>query len=297
MGERRQIGNALPIRQIPSACEKLTEAAWSERQPLDLAVNAAPEQPDYLVEGFFERGTVNVLTGDTGTAKSFCALDLAVAVVTGRDTWVGRRIRSNHKRAVVVDEENPARLVRSRARALGLTVESESRLRYFHRLGVQLGAEGTDWTEWLRHELRNAPADLLAIDTGIAATAPEVNDNDQVAALYVNHLRPIASEFDLAIVLLLHEKKPQAGVRTNRSLATMGAQVLGRAVGRTAHPSAHEGEQSKSEPKTGPTRSRSAFRVEWASLRRGSRDLRGHLPAIEAERDPRADLLGDPLRG
>ena len=32
------------------------------------------------------------------------------------------------------------------------------------------------------------------IDTGIAATAPEVNDNDAVARLYTDHLRPLAAE-------------------------------------------------------------------------------------------------------
>lgn len=207
-----------------SASPHVKEASdWADRVPLDLALDRELEPPDHLVDGWIERGTVTVLSGDTGAAKSFCALDLAVRIATGADEWLGRQIARRDGRAVVIDEENPQRLVRSRARALGLTVEAQDRVRYYHRLGVQLGAQGADWTEWLQHELDSAPADLLVIDTGIAATAPEINDNDQVAALYVRHLRPLACECDVAVLMLLHERKPQEGVRTNRSQATMGA--------------------------------------------------------------------------
>lgn len=206
-----------------AAPEPDLSAGWAERQPLELAVQREPDAPDYLVDGRIERGTVTVLSGDTGSAKSFAALDLAVRVANGAQDWLDRKLTGRHGRVVVIDEENPKRLVRSRARALGLTAETQGRVRYFHRLGVQLGAEDADWTEWLRYELKREPADLLVIDTGIAATAPEINDNDQVAALYVRHLRPLAADLSVAIVLLLHERKPQEGARANRSQATMGA--------------------------------------------------------------------------
>ncbi len=199
-----------------------TPAEWSERRPLDLAVERDPEPPDYLVDGRIERGTITALTGDTGTAKSFHALDLAVRTVTGADEWLGSALHARHGSVVYIDEENPVRLVRARVRALGLTVEVQHHLRYYSRLGVQLGAEGADWTEWLHYELERAPADLVVIDTGAAATAPEVNDNDQVVALYAQHLRPIAAT-GVPVVLLLHERKPHPGTRTNRSMATMGA--------------------------------------------------------------------------
>src|SRR5258705_52033 len=93
---------------------------------------------------------------------------------------------------------------RSRSRRSGLTAD-----RCFHRLGVRFGADRSDWTEWLRSELERQPADVVVIDTGIAATAPEVNDNDAVVRLYTDHLRPLAAETGSVILLLLHEKKPQ----------------------------------------------------------------------------------------
>ena len=101
----------------------------------------------------------------------------------------------------------------ARLRALGLSVDGEPHVRCFHRLGVRYGADGSDWTDWLRWQLEELPADVVVIDTGVAATAPEVNDNDAVVRLYSDHLRTLAAETGAVILLLLHERKPQEGAR------------------------------------------------------------------------------------
>jgi hypothetical protein len=200
------------------------ESTWAERRPLALKVDSEPEPPDLLVAGL-ERGTVVAFCADTGGAKSFAAQDLSVGVAESRDEWLGKKLEVRHGHAIYVDEENPTRLVRARMRALGLTPAGEFYVRYFHRLGVRFGAEGSDWTEWLRWELEQQPADVVVIDTGIAATAPEVNDNDAVARLYTDHLRPLAADSGAVILLLLHEKKPQEGTRIKQTFATMGARA------------------------------------------------------------------------
>ena len=203
---------------------KQRSKAWVERKPLELNIESDPEPPDLLVEGL-ERGTVVAVCADTGGAKSFTAQDLVVAVAEGRKEWLGKKLEIRYGHAVIVDEENPARIIRSRLRALGLTVDGEPYVRCFHRLGVRFGADGSDWTEWLRWELENQRADVVVIDTGIAATAPEVNDNDAVVRLYTDHLRPLAAETGTVVLLLLHEKKPQEGVRIKQTFATMGARA------------------------------------------------------------------------
>jgi hypothetical protein len=205
----------------PELCER---PEWADRRPLELKMAEEPEAPDLLVEGL-ERGTVVALCADTGGAKSFTAQALIVAVAEGRVEWLGKDLNSRYGHAVLIDEENPIRVLRSRLRALGLSAEGESYVRCFHRLGVRFGADGADWTEWLRWELGREPADVVVIDTGIAATAPEVNDNDAVVRLYTDHLRPLAAETGAVVLLLLHEKKPQEGVRIKQTFATMGARA------------------------------------------------------------------------
>ncbi len=197
---------------------------WSDRKPLALRTGEEPEPPDLLAPGL-ERGTIVALCADTGGAKSFTAQDLLVAIAQGRETWLGRALKPRWGHGVLIDEENPMRILRARLRALGLTPEGEPYLRCFHRLGVRFGAPGSDWTRWLRWELERQPADVIVIDTGIAATAPEVNDNVAVARLYTDHLRPLAADAGAVVLLLLHERKPQEGVPLKRTFATMGARA------------------------------------------------------------------------
>jgi hypothetical protein len=200
------------------------QSAWTQRRPLELKMGEEPEAPDLLAPGL-ERGTVVALCADTGGLKSFTAQDLVVAVAEGRGAWLGKKLDARHGHAVLIDEENPARILRARLRALGLSPEAEPYVRCFHRLGVRFGAAGSDWTRWLRSELERQPADIVVIDTGIAATAPEVNDNDAVARLYTDHLRPLAAATGTVILLLLHERKPQEGTRIKQTFATMGARA------------------------------------------------------------------------
>ena len=190
---------------------------WQDRVPLELDFDVEPEPPRYAVDRTFERSTVSVVSGDTGAAKSITAAALVIAVVGGGD-WLDRAVHV--RRVVVLDEENPARLVRARLRALGMTNAQREALRYFNRIGTRIG-QG-DWLSWLRSEAASHRADLILIDTAMAATAAEVNDNDGVAALY-GELRRLAADLDIAIVLLHHERKPQVGQTRDPGQAMMGA--------------------------------------------------------------------------
>jgi hypothetical protein len=186
--------------------------------PLDIDFDAEPEPPRYVVDRVFERQTVNVLSGDTGSAKSILGAALTAAALTGGE-WLGRVVDAD--RVLVVDEENPSRTIRSRLRALGLTNAHRDGLRYYNRGGVRIGEER--WSEWLRREAADHGADLVIIDTAMAACAADVNDNDEVVKLYTEALRPVATDLDLAIVVLHHERKHQAGQSRNPGQAMMGA--------------------------------------------------------------------------
>lgn len=267
----------------PAAIER-----WPERCPLDLNPDAEPEPPDYLATGRIERGTVTVLAGDTGAAKSWCAAALMVATVEGARRWLSYELTLRHRGAVAVDEENPARLARARLRALGLTRAGAERLRYYHRLGVQLG-EG-DWIEWLRAELVRQPADLLTIDTGTAAVAAELIDNTEVAAFYRDHLRPLAADTGTAIVLLLHERKPPSqGPRGPRTMATLGARSwIGQADAQLML--ARRGAPIETRRADGGIELETRFTLEVGKLRDGGAERR-EIVRVASQLDSRRALL------
>jgi len=185
---------------------------------LDLKLlDAPPEPPTYLVDGLLERQGVAILSGDAGSAKSLIAQALAAAVVRG-EPWLGRGCARG--RVLYVDEENPRRIVIDRLRGLGLRSHDDG-LAYYSRQGVALGSG--DWTAEIRDAVRRHEADLVIIDTVSAACAVEVIDNSAVVRLYQEVLRPLAVDFDLSLVMLHHERKPQQGGQRNAGMAMMGA--------------------------------------------------------------------------
>ena len=47
--------------------------------------------PDWLIQGVIEKGTLAAVIGESGSGKSFLALDLAACVQTGKP-WHGRDV-------------------------------------------------------------------------------------------------------------------------------------------------------------------------------------------------------------
>jgi hypothetical protein len=66
---------------------------------------------DYLVDGIVARGTITLWTGSDGTAKTFLAQKMAVAVATGSQ-FLGRRCQAAP--VLYLDYENPSFAVRER---------------------------------------------------------------------------------------------------------------------------------------------------------------------------------------
>lgn len=178
------------------------------------------DEPDYVVPGLIARGSVAILSGDTGAGKSWAGLALTAAVVSGSD-WIGYSIDVGH--VVYIDEENPRSVPIARLRALGVSAEAADRIRFYSRTGASVG-DGAATDARLDEILHETSADLLVIDTATAATAvSEVNDNSEVVGLYAK-LRQLAERHDCAILLLHHDRKTQVGEgRVPSGQSMMGA--------------------------------------------------------------------------
>lgn len=187
--------------------------------PLSLDFDAQPEAPEWVVCNLIERGTVVLLSGDTGAAKSICVDALTVAVCHD-DDWLGHETVG--QRVLVVDEENSDRLVRDRLRALGMENERRDRLRYFSREGFSLGDEGGSDAA-IRHQLGDFRPDLVIVDTAMAACDLEdVNSNSEAVRL-LKFMRGLAREHDCAFLLLHHERKRSKEHPASSGQAMMGA--------------------------------------------------------------------------
>src|SRR4051812_13255110 len=111
---QRAFQRADVVRHDPALSRVL--GSW---QPLHFDVNAPRTEPDWLAEGLIARGTVTILSGDTSSAKSFVSLALAMAVLEGHRTWLGRPVKGPG-RVLMVEGEMPRWEVEDRLRRFGL---------------------------------------------------------------------------------------------------------------------------------------------------------------------------------
>lgn len=175
-------------------------------KPLHFDFDANPPAPDWVIEGFLERGTLTVLSGASGAGKSFVAASMSVALIQGRE-WIKHGTNGKRRRVLYIDGENHPREMRWRYHALGMTNEDRERMRYFLRAGVQIG-EG-DWTNKIHKEIESYEPDLVCLDTAASVIAMKSgNDNTEVAKI-MGEIRGLCD--DCAVVLLNHERKQPPG--------------------------------------------------------------------------------------
>lgn len=246
---------------------------------LPLNFDEAPAPPDWLVDGLIERETITVMSADSGVGKSIICQGLTVALLQGQP-WLGRDI-IDAERVVYIDEENFARVVRRRLQAFGMTNEERANLRYYCRIGVQLG-DG-EWMQRTEETLATFGPDLLVIDTAAAATTVDVNDNDSVTRFYSRILRPLASY--CAVILLHHERKPAEGGKRHAGHAMMGArQWAGQADAHLALSLA--GEFEDEEQDDGSTLQRHPLKLEMPKSRDGASKAAQTYFSVRSEKGP-----------
>lgn len=59
--------------------------------------------PEWVIKNYFEKDTVSLLYGDTGTYKSFLAMDIGIHVALGRD-WHGHKVKTQGKVCYLASE-------------------------------------------------------------------------------------------------------------------------------------------------------------------------------------------------
>lgn len=222
----------------------------------------------WLVDGVLERGTVTVLSGDTGGGKSWLSLALTVAVLGGGQ-WLGRPSRTG--RVLYLDAEMPRRMSEDRLRALGLTAPLAERLAFHVWPDVTLGEPESD--RWLVDQTKAHGADLVVLDSATALSGVDLNSNRAVGDLFRTALRPVAAA-GAAVVVLHHERKQ--GYTRDASQSVMGARqwvgqadlVVGvQAGGKLADVTAADGATEQTYP----------LRLEWVKLRDGVPDVATRL--------------------
>lgn len=177
----------------------------------------------WLVEGIVAASGVTVLAASPKTGKSFCAIDLMLSMVHGRQHWLGRTLRQGEQPHGVLYAPLEGRAgISSRFRAWRAAHPAEKRIGRIDMLvrheiaGAVLGAEGVAMTiAWVREkvvEFREAgtPLSIFVLDTLGQATEGDENDAATTGAA-MRACATLASELNVAVLVIHHIRKGANG--------------------------------------------------------------------------------------
>ena len=185
---------------------------FTGRFPIYRANDPILQRPvEWLIKGVLPRGDLGVLYGQSGSGKTFVALDMAMALVQGVP-WRGHRVPKQVRVLYVAAEGSGG--VGNRIAAYLKT----HGIPHPHNLGVMPGAPSLLEKEDLKEVLASVSAadgfDVIIIDT-FAQVTPGANENaaDDMGRALAN-LRALAAATQAMPILVHHAgKDPSRGAR------------------------------------------------------------------------------------
>lgn len=200
-------------------------------EPFEPDLDSDPAPTDYTSSAEAAIvGSVGVLSADQGVGKTTLYYAEAVARATGQPKFAGFDLyHPENPRTLVLDYENSRDLIHNNLKALGLTTGTLHNLRVFAREAL-FGGPGQIGTpkanRFLEDQIKSYRPLTVVIDTWTSGCDADLSIVKEIAAIY-NGLRPLASEYACAIVLLLHERKPSLNDSGDkRSFAVSGSRSL-----------------------------------------------------------------------
>lgn len=185
-----------------AALKVLIDQASEVKLPFKrLVLSDEPVQYNWHVENLIAKGDIVMLAADAGVGKTWVALDLAVATLGVRDTWLGMKVCHTGP-VVVVDQENPEAVARKRLQQLGVVGDNEN-LHYLWYQGVKLDTQ----PELLYEYCDLVRPEFLMIDSISRVHFRNENSAEEMNPLMNGGLYPIARDLGVTIMLLHHWNK------------------------------------------------------------------------------------------
>jgi hypothetical protein len=184
-------------------------------KPLDLT--APLPKYDFLVENLILRGEIVMNTGEPGVGKSWLAQDLAVAIASGRPTWLGNKlfVPPEGSHVMYVDQENPLVTARNRLNKLGLSPEDAKRnMHYLWFQGVRLDSE----PERLIEHAELWEPELIVLDSFSRVHFKNENSAEDMNPVINAGIYPLARELGATVIVIHHLPKEGKGPRGSTAI-------------------------------------------------------------------------------
>lgn len=161
---------------------------------------AGIKKPNWLIKGILERGSMNLLFGESGAGKSLFAMDWAFCAATGRD-WHGHKIKEELKTLIIMGEGLRGASMRFKALSQKYG-EAPKNIRLSRRSINLLDSKEADDILKIVAELDFKP-DIIMIDTLHRNMVGDENSSEDMA-MYFKSIELLARRLDAAIVTVHH---------------------------------------------------------------------------------------------
>jgi phage/plasmid primase-like uncharacterized protein/archaellum biogenesis ATPase FlaH len=161
---------------------------------------AGIKKPNWLIKGILERGSMNLLFGESGAGKSLFAMDWAFCAATGRD-WHGHKIKEELKSLIIMGEglRGASMSFKSLSQKYG---EAPKNIRLSRRSINLLDSKEADDILKIVAELDFKPS-IIMIDTLHRNMVGDENSSEDMA-MYFKSIELLARRLDAAIVTVHH---------------------------------------------------------------------------------------------
>ncbi len=155
-----------------------------------------------IIEPIFQRVGLSAIGGSSDTSKSSLLRDMAIAVCTGQEEYLGWKINAKHSSVIYVSTEDDkysiAYLLQKQNADKKLDDDCYNNLRYVFDTEHLL--------DYLDEALTEQPADLVIIDAFSDLFTGSINDSNQVRS-YLNEYNQLAQEHECLVIFLHHTGK------------------------------------------------------------------------------------------
>jgi putative DNA primase/helicase len=169
------------------------------------------ERPEYLVKPIIYQKTVNLLTSLPGVGKSISSFSIAAGVASNKEVW-GHFPTLKNGRVLIIDEENPGSIHRSRIEKMG--IDKDTPIHFIHYQSLKV--DNPKHLEALIKLINEKKYVLVIFDALIRLHHAKENDADEMAKV-MQAFRELIKQTDTTVLIIHHERKSRDGERRERS--------------------------------------------------------------------------------
>ncbi len=159
-----------------------------------------PEQ-EYIVDRLVPDASITILSGASGSFKTYSLLQIAIAVASGKPLF--DQYQTQQSGVLIIDEENGERLMQKRLYQLSATADLP--IYFTPQMGFELTEENVDNVilSCLTYDLK-----LVVIDSLIRVHSADENSAREMAKVF--KLLRRFTEANIAVLVTQHNRKPGA---------------------------------------------------------------------------------------